>query len=68
MLDSVVTLVNSGLHDFWLVGGTILAQAVAEPNVLDQMRDAFGKFVESGQLWAMIIGLVVGYVFKTFIS
>ncbi|MBZ8182997.1 MAG: hypothetical protein SAL07_02470 [Oscillatoria sp. PMC 1051.18] len=68
MLDSVVALVNSGLSDFLALSGTVLAQTVTEPNVLDQMREAFGQFVESGQLWALIIGLVIGYLFKTFFS
>lgn len=43
---------------------TLLAQAVTDPNVLGQMQAAFQNFIQSGQLWAMIIGLVLGYVVR----
>lgn len=43
---------------------TILAQTVTDPNVLGQMQTAFQNFVQSGQVWAMVIGLVIGYVVR----
>jgi hypothetical protein len=49
------------LHFDW----TILAQAVSDPDVLGQMQVAFTKFIESGQGWALGIGLVAGFMFKS---
>ena len=49
------------LHLDW----TILAQAGSDPEVLGQMQAAFTKFIESGQAWALGIGLVVGFMFKS---
>jgi hypothetical protein len=45
--------------------GLILAQAVEDPNVIGQMQSAFNNFVETGQIWALIIGLVIGYGFRS---
>jgi len=43
----------------------ILAQNVRDPKVLEQMQKAWNNFVDSGQIWAMIIGIIVGYMFKS---
>lgn len=45
--------------------GSLLAQNVTDPDVLGQMQRAFKNFIESGQVWALIIGLVVGYGFRS---
>ncbi|MDY7012666.1 MAG: hypothetical protein SVX43_03520 [Cyanobacteriota bacterium] len=44
---------------------TILAQNVEDPDVMGQMQRAFQNFVESGQVWALIIGFVLGFGFKS---
>ncbi|HBB31649.1 MAG TPA: hypothetical protein DDZ80_19165 [Cyanobacteria bacterium UBA8803] len=44
----------------WLV----LAQQVNDPDVLGRMQRAFKNFIDSGQVWALLIGLVAGYVFR----
>ena len=44
----------------------VLAQTIEDPDVLGQMEDAFNNFVETGQVWALLIGLVLGYMFKSF--
>lgn len=44
----------------WLV----LAQQVNDPNVLEQMGSAWNNFVKTGQIWALLIGLVIGYFFR----
>ena len=48
--------------------GTLLAQNIEDPDVLDQMQTAWNNFIESGQVWALLIGLVVGYLFRSFTS
>ncbi|MGD2183684.1 hypothetical protein [Lusitaniella coriacea] len=45
--------------------GSLLAQNVTDPDVIGQMQRAFKNFIESGQVWALIIGLVVGYGFRS---
>jgi hypothetical protein len=37
---------------------------VRDPNVLGQIQDGWANFVESGQIYAMIGGFVLGYMFS----
>ncbi len=46
----------------------VIAQSVDDPEVLQQMQDAWNNFVESGQIWALLIGFFLGYMLRTFIS
>lgn len=48
-------------HQTW-----VLMQAVREVDVLGQMQQGWNNFVESGQVWALVIGVVVGYMFRFF--
>lgn len=43
----------------------LFAQAVSDPDVLGQIQSGFQNFVESGQMWAMIIGIVLGYAIRS---
>lgn len=36
---------------------------VEDPDVLGQIQTGLTNFVESGQLWAMIGGFILGYLF-----
>lgn len=53
------------LHQSLGLVWTLLAQDVKDPNVIGQMQSAFENFVKSGQIWALIIGFVLGYGFKS---
>lgn len=44
---------------------TFFAQAVRDPKVLDQIQASFKHFVDSGQVWALLIGLFLGYLFRS---
>ncbi|NES97702.1 MAG: hypothetical protein F6K32_21330 [Desertifilum sp. SIO1I2] len=44
---------------------TILAQQAANTDIVQNVQQAFNTFIESGQVWAFIIGLVLGYLFRT---
>lgn len=44
----------------------LLAQQVDDPDILGQIQRAWNNFVKSGQIWALIIGIVIGYVFRGF--
>lgn len=46
----------------------VLAQTIEDPEVLKQIEDNWNYFIESGQVWALLIGLFLGYLFRTFIS
>ncbi|AUT03628.1 hypothetical protein CLI64_26270 [Nostoc sp. CENA543] len=53
-------------QNFWHlpVNLTVLAQNVTDPNVVGQMQKIWTYFVKSGQIWALLIGVCVGYVFR----
>ncbi|QDZ39589.1 hypothetical protein FRE64_06380 [Euhalothece natronophila Z-M001] len=46
----------------------VIAQAIEDPDVLQQIEDGWNNFIESGQVWALIIGFFLGYLLRTFIS
>lgn len=51
-------------------GTTILAQNTAEMQEIDIIGDfnkSWNNFVESGQIWAMLIGVFLGYTFRSFL-
>ncbi|KAF3888811.1 MULTISPECIES: hypothetical protein [Nostocales] len=47
---------------------TVLAQTVTDPNILGQMQKAFTHFVQTGQAWALLIGLALGYMIRNLTS
>ena len=54
---------NSSLSEI-----TILAQTIEDPDIIGQMEDAWYNFIDSGQVWALLIGLFIGYSVKGLIS
>ena len=46
------------------VGWTGVAQNITDPKILDQIQAAFHHFVVTGQVWALLIGLIIGYVLR----
>ncbi len=47
--------------------GTFIAQALSQDyDIFADAQEAFNNFVESGQVWALGIGLVAGYMFRAF--
>jgi len=47
-----------------LATNTVIAQAFKDPDFLGQIQQAWTHFVSTGQIWALLIGLVVGYIFR----
>jgi hypothetical protein len=45
---------------------TVIGAIDKDVDVIAQMQDAFHNFIESGQVWALLIGLVLGYIFRSF--
>ncbi len=50
------------------VNGILIAQHITDPNVLGQIQNAFNHFVQTGQVWAMLIGLCIGYMIRNLTS
>jgi hypothetical protein len=50
----------------WLDHGLFFAQSVREVDILGDFQDAWNNFVKSGQIWALIIGFVLGWGFRGF--
>jgi hypothetical protein len=44
----------------------VLAQQVSDPDIMGNIKNAWDNFVETGQIWALIIGMVLGYLFRGF--
>lgn len=47
---------------------TLLAQQINDPNLLGNFQKAFDNFIQSGQGWALLIGLIIGYMIRGFTS
>ncbi len=47
---------------------SIIAQTINDPNILGQMQKAFTHFVQTGQAWALLIGLFIGYMIRNLTS
>jgi len=62
--NDVLGGLNSQSHVDWLV----LAQQVNDPNVLGQMQNAWNNFVKTGQIWALLIGIAIGYFLRSMTS
>lgn len=43
---------------------TMLAQNINDPDLLGQMQQAWNNFVLTGQVWALLIGLIIGYILR----
>jgi hypothetical protein len=60
------TMADNWQH-YSLVHWTVLAQQF-ETDVFAGTRAWFANFIESGQVWALIIGIILGYAFRSFTS
>ncbi len=53
-------------HSYLLPVSSLLAQSIEDPDIIGQMQDAWYNFIDSGQVWALLIGMFFGYTFKGF--
>ncbi|WLT37588.1 hypothetical protein NON20_17700 [Synechocystis sp. B12] len=54
------------LFSSWLDHGLFFAQSVREVDILGDFQDAWNNFIKTGQVWALIIGFVLGWGFRGF--
>ena len=47
---------------------TVLAQNVTDPDLIGQIQKTWNNFVQTGQIWALLIGLVIGYILRNLTS
>lgn len=59
--DTLASLSHS-IHDLMHHG--LLFSQVTDADLVGEFQAAFKKFVETGQIWAMLIGMIVGYFFR----
>ncbi|MBF2056929.1 MAG: hypothetical protein IGQ45_06840 [Cyanobacterium sp. T60_A2020_053] len=52
--------------DLWFFLPLDLLAQIEDPDILGQMTTAWNNFIESGQVWALLIGLFLGYLFAGF--
>jgi len=45
-----------------------LAQNLKDPDLLGQWHKAFDHFIQSGQVWALLIGIFIGFLVKSITS
>ncbi len=45
-----------------------LDKPLEEPDLWGQVQRAINNFVKTGQVWAMLIGLILGYMIRSFTS
>ncbi len=50
------------------VHSTFIAQEINDPNVVGQMQHNFEHFVQTGQVWALLIGLGIGWMLRNLTS
>jgi hypothetical protein len=64
--DQLIQVIFELHHNYLLPVSNLLAQSVKDPDVLGQIQDAWFNFIDSGQVWALVIGTFFGYTFKGF--
>ncbi len=50
------------------INWTLVAQTVKQTDLAGDVQKAFDHFVQTGQIWALLTGLIVGYLFRSFTS
>lgn len=66
--DQLIQVIFELHHNYLLPITSLLAQSIEDPDILGQIQDAWFNFIDSGQVWALLIGTFFGYTFKGFTS
>lgn len=60
-------LTHQALHWHPSIDSSLFA-ALLETDVFKPVRMFFSYFIKSGQIWALLIGSIVGYIFRSITS
>jgi hypothetical protein len=77
MLQDATTWVSGGTH--WIDTLQVLhwhppfdllklGDEIIRVDLFGDVQRAFNTFVKTGQIWAFLIGIILGYLFKSFTS
>lgn len=58
----------AGFHPLFTIDWQVLGQLQTNTDIFSNFGNWWDHFVKSGQLWALLIGIVIGYFFKSFTS
>ena len=47
---------------------TVVAQTVTDTDLMGTVEKAYNNFIKTGQGWALLIGLVIGYMIRSLTS
>ncbi|WP_200892344.1 hypothetical protein [Aliterella atlantica] len=50
------------------VNWTIVAQTVKNTDLAGDVQRSFDHFVQTGQIWALLTGIIIGYLFRSLTS
>lgn len=64
--DQLIQVIFELHHNYLLPVSNLLAQNIEDPDILGQIQDAWYNFIDSGQVWALLVGTFFGYTFKGF--
>lgn len=66
-----ITMLHNIIHaheiiwQLWIpIDLTLIAQTIHNADLLGNVQKSFSHFIESGQAWALLIGLVIGYIIR----
>lgn len=59
---------DSGAQLWSPINWTVVAQSVTDPNLMGRIEKAYNNFVQTGQVWALLIGVVIGYMIRSLTS
>ncbi|MDB9392380.1 MAG: hypothetical protein EWV85_15310 [Microcystis aeruginosa Ma_QC_C_20070703_M131] len=54
--------------DFSPLTNVLMTISEQDVDIIGNVQKAFSNFVKTGQAWALVIGLIVGYMFRGFTS
>ncbi|MEM7726684.1 MAG: hypothetical protein AAF208_09965 [Cyanobacteria bacterium P01_A01_bin.45] len=65
---SNLDLVGNVIENFPIHWTIVFAQNIQDPDLLGQVQRAFTGFIQSGQAWALLIGIAIGYMVRNLTS
>ncbi|MBW4664824.1 MAG: hypothetical protein KME01_11600 [Chroococcus sp. CMT-3BRIN-NPC107] len=69
----MMAFINSFSHSYdWMsqlllklpINWTIVAQTLKQTDLVGDVQKSFAHFVATGQIWALLTGLIIGYLFR----
>lgn len=72
-MQEITTLLPNIIHDHQMIWQmlcnlpidlTLIAQTIHDSDLLGNVQKSFSNFIESGQAWALLIGLIIGYMIR----